>query len=847
MKRAVRPICILILTVLILAANTVFSVAETDTEAVDMREVLTVSDEKHAAYADRLLDRVYGSYISYGAGEAVSVQSSEDIGYAFIAWETLPAKVTLTWLDMNRKAVSSEERAPAQLDEYVPAPQEGICGFRLTFPQETAVSELGAYTMGRLPDDLPLFESSLKDPALMVIAGYPGDELVCFGGLLPAMVDRGVPVQIVYMNRYNRERQEESLRTLWKMGMRNAPIFLNTSGKRSLDGTILKSTWENFGNASKSLLDVINTCRPSVIVTHGKTRPFPLMAETEATYTVFTGLFSKIKGQSWLKKVYLTAENGSKDGEVYDLSAGYVRAAALYEEGYDSMKTFHYAPWKEDVYTLYHTNAGKDTQKDLLENVSYTALSTPVPTAEPTPEPTAEPTPEPTLEPTPTPEPTAEPSIEPTMEPSTQSTPEPAAAAIAPATPVPTPLPQLAETKAVLLPILLSIAAAAILFAALVVLKKVLRMQLPVVVGILVPVLAGAVICVGLFKAASINKIQSEKAEAFEMQLAAEAARTAAPTPTLAPNMAPTPTPTPTEEPTPKPTEEPTPAPTYTPEPTAVIDPEAELYTNGEEIIEKDADAGRWSYKSSTLSMQITQYTGSVSKMEFPYYVADIHMRADEFRAGFGHESRNGMTSEDAIKIARRYKAVLMITGDNIKNMDIDKKGVLIRDGYSYNNGKKADIMVWHPEKRTIELVAKEKITSAKLIAEGGVENVISFGPTLIRDGEKTGKKALENHWLYKTNPRVGIGMQEPGHFIVVVGGYRSDNPKANLGWNLVEFADLMESLGCQQAYNVDGGVSACMIFMGERLNRGGAKKDWSALRNLPDGIIFGYSANVPE
>ena len=90
--------------------------------------------------------------------------------------------------------------------------------------------------------------------------------------------------------------------------------------------------------------------------------------------------------------------------------------------------------------------------------------------------------------------------------------------------------------------------------------------------------------------------------------------------------------------------------------------------------------------------------------------------------------------------------------------------------------------------------------------------------------------------------------MKGPGHFIVVVGGYRSDYPKkANLGWDLVQFADLMEELGCVQAYNVDGGVSANMIFMGERLNHGGSKKDWSAIRNLPDGIIFGYSEKVPD
>ena len=263
--------------------------------------------------------------------------------------------------------------------------------------------------------------------------------------------------------------------------------------------------------------------------------------------------------------------------------------------------------------------------------------------------------------------------------------------------------------------------------------------------------------------------------------------------------------------------------------------------------MEKDEENGHWSYKNGTLSIEITRYTGTAAKKEFPYYVADIHMRADEFRAGFGHESRSGATSENAINIARRYKAVLMVTGDNLKNMDLEKKGVLIRDGWIYNSAKKADIMIWRPDKRAIDLVPKDKITTAKLIIEGGVENVVSFGPILIRDGVKENSKVLERNWLHGLNPRVGVGMKEPGHIIVVVGGYRSDNPRANLGWTLVEFADLMEGLGCQQAYNVDGGVSANMIFMGERLNKGGTKKDWSAIRNLPDGIIFGYSEKVPD
>lgn len=845
MKRALRFSCIVLLAVLILTANTVFSVAETEDEAVDMGEVLTILDEKHTAYLDRMMDRVYNSRVSYNAGETVGVYSTSDMGYAYIAWHTMPTSVKITWVDKNRKSVSTQEYKPAGWNEYISVPQEGVCGYTLSFQQSCAISELSAYTPGQLSDELPQFESAIQNPAVMIIVGYPGDELVCFGGLLPSLVHRGVPVQIVYLNPYNRNRQEECLRTLWKLGMRNEPIFINTTGKRSLDGDILKSNWEKDSSVSRELVNIIETYRPAVIVTNGKTRPFPLMAEAETTYTVFTYIYKTLKNFPWLKKVYTAVASGHKDGAVYDFSQDYAQAAALYEEGYASLRTFHYTPCQDDTYILYHTNVGRDTAGDMMENISYTAIATPVPAVTITPEPTAEPTPEPTAEPTP--EPTAEPTAEPTPTPTPTEAPIAAIATSIPATPAPSPLPRLAETKAVLLPILLSLAAAVMLFLVMFAIKKLVSAKLPVIVGILVPILAGAVLCTGLYRAASLNKSQAAEADAFDEWLAVEAART--PEPTFTPVPTAEPTPEPTAEPTPVPTAEPAPEPTPepTPAPTAEPDPDNGRFTNGEEVVETDAEAGKWVYRNSTLSIEITQYTGISSKMEFPYYVADIYMRADEFRTGFGHESRNGMTSEEAIKIARRYKAVLLITGDNIKNMDIDKKGVLIRDGYPYNNGKKADVMVWHPENMTIELIPKENIVSAQNIAEDGVENAISFGPILVKDGVKTDKKVLEKNWLHTTNPRVGVGMMEPGHFIVVVGGYRSDNPKANLGWNLTEFADLMESLGCQQAYNVDGGVSAAMIFMGERLNRGGSKKDWSKLRNLPDGIIFGYSASVPE
>ena len=355
MKKALRISCILLLTVLIFTANTVFSSAVHEKEAVDLREALTVADEKHGAYASRLTDGMYNTRVSYADGEKVSVSCGTEIGCAFIAWQSMPSKVSIAWMDKEGKTIANEEWTPARLDDYIDVSQPGVCGYTLTFQKACSVSELGAYTAGELSDDLPRFEAPLKKPAVMLITGYPGDELACFGGLLPSLINMGVPVQVVYINPYNRNRQEECLRTLWKLGMRNEPIFLDTAGIRSLDSTVLKSTLEKNGEVSKKLLNVLESCCPSVIVTHGKNRQFPLMSESEAAYKVVTGdyVYKKIKNQSWLKKIYLVAEKGDSKGQKFDFSDGYDQAAALLKEGYVSMRTFHYTPYGDDTYILH--------------------------------------------------------------------------------------------------------------------------------------------------------------------------------------------------------------------------------------------------------------------------------------------------------------------------------------------------------------------------------------------------------------------------------------------------------------------------------------------------------------
>ena len=96
-------------------------------------------------------------------------------------------------------------------------------------------------------------------------------------------------------------------------------------------------------------------------------------------------------------------------------------------------------------------------------------------------------------------------------------------------------------------------------------------------------------------------------------------------------------------------------------------------------------------------------------------------------------------------------------------------------------------------------------------------------------------------HRVFKENPRCGVGMVEPGHFVVIVSDGR-DTRRA-FGYTLEEFAQVFADQGVQIAYNLDGGSSAAMVFMGEHVNwhSGGTQRTWA------DALIWGYSRLVPS
>ena len=318
-----------------------------------------------------------------------------------------------------------------------------------------------------------------------------------------------------------------------------------------------------------------------------------------------------------------------------------------------------------------------------------------------------------------------------------------------------------------------------------------------------------------------------------------------------APQAAATPRETPLPTETPTPTE--TPAVTETPEPTAqtAADEDAQYYRKAgdpAEVIAADAENGHWEYRSDDLGVSIDRVkTLTGDGKPLTYFVADIHMRdITQFRPGFGAEAHTGRGATRPWIIARREKAVLWITGDNLINDEREEKGILIRDGRKFWSANKEDTLAIYPD-MSMRIVKKNEMSATDLL-EAGVDNAYSFGPTLIDDGViNTNAKY---HRVRRANPRAGIGYISPGHYIAIVADGRQ--PGYSLGMPIWDFADLFMAYGCTVAYNLDGGLSAAMIFMGEQLNthsgkRKGAPDDISYQRAVPDGLMFGYSDQVPS
>lgn len=233
-----------------------------------------------------------------------------------------------------------------------------------------------------------------------------------------------------------------------------------------------------------------------------------------------------------------------------------------------------------------------------------------------------------------------------------------------------------------------------------------------------------------------------------------------------------------------------------------------------------DATSDDWSYSSDDIQIQIDQVETGSGSDKITYFVADVVLKdAGSLKSAFADNSFGTNITEVTSEIASSNDAIFAINGDYY---GFREDGVIIRNGTVYRDDPVRDAMALF-EDGTMQTYNEEEVSSDELLAQG-VTNTLSFGPILIQDGQITSDFSsvkidtnFGNRSIQNANPRTAIGMIAPNHYVFVVVDGRNEG--YSRGMTLTELADLMQDLGATEAYNLDGGGSSTMYFMGRVVN----------------------------
>ncbi len=219
-------------------------------------------------------------------------------------------------------------------------------------------------------------------------------------------------------------------------------------------------------------------------------------------------------------------------------------------------------------------------------------------------------------------------------------------------------------------------------------------------------------------------------------------------------------------------------------------------------------------YEDPTLKVAIT--TGDSNGVL--YWIADIEIQDPSQLRTVAAEGFDAKGTEYGHVLAKRVNAVLAVDGD----FYCYSKGVplTIRQGRTYQNKlsrmRGHDILLidengdFHCMENPTEKQVNNLMKSKKII------NAFYFGPILVRDGEmcQTMNSSIKND---QYSQRVAIAQTGHLKYRVIVTGPHKRGSKAFRFDEWRKFVAGMDDI--QNAYNLDGGDSAVLVFNNKKIN----------------------------
>lgn len=217
-------------------------------------------------------------------------------------------------------------------------------------------------------------------------------------------------------------------------------------------------------------------------------------------------------------------------------------------------------------------------------------------------------------------------------------------------------------------------------------------------------------------------------------------------------------------------------------------------------------------------------------------YVADIIVNDSSYlKTAFANNQYGKNITAKTSQIAENMNAILAINGDYY---GVQEKGYVLKNGIIYREisvSGKEDLVIY--EDGTFEIINESDVTLEELKEEGAY-NVLSFGPALIENGIISVEVNDEVDKAMTSNPRTAIGIIDDNHYVFVVSDGRTSESE---GLTLYELAQFMKDLGCETAYNLDGGGSSAMYFNGNLVNKPTTSGNKIKERSVSDIVYIGY------
>ena len=241
------------------------------------------------------------------------------------------------------------------------------------------------------------------------------------------------------------------------------------------------------------------------------------------------------------------------------------------------------------------------------------------------------------------------------------------------------------------------------------------------------------------------------------------------------------------------------------------------------------------SYSDDNISIELTDYSVSGTTV----HVAEVKTgSAGCLKTALAKGQYGKNVTAATTDIADSVDAILAINGDYY---GAQEKGYVIRNGTLYRDvsaGDREDLVIY--KDGSFGIINESEVTAEDLVSKGAVQT-LSFGPALVESGEVSVDAGDEVGRAMASNPRTAIGIKSDGTYIFMVSDGRTDESE---GFSLLQLADMMEYLGAETAYNLDGGGSSTMVFKGSVVNTptgGGIGNGSGSERKVSDIVYIGY------